>query len=280
MQHFDVVEAVCPQAIDEALHHRGGLIVGHERGDTVVGGEDQRETVMAQQLRHVLIAAGTRREGLEVFVEPAVNRIGVYGHEVIMPHMFAGARRSGRNGVLSSSPSSPMPRASSGTLGAVSSGVSPLVARSVPGRRVRVERSRKRSSSTGKGRMSVEFFRRRPRPRFAAGAVAAPPLLRHHLGGLGKLLGRLQLAIGGDDASPSLPLGLGLPRDRPLHRVGQHDILDLDAVDVDAPAQRGAVDQQLEALIEPLQFESRSSRLLLPMIERSEVCATCAIADM
>src|SRR5258705_2909144 len=74
----------------------------------------------------------------------------------------------------------------------------------------------------------------------------------HHRGGLGELLGRLQLAVGGDDAGPALTLGPGLPGDPAPHRVGEHDVLDLDSVDVDTPAQRWAVDQQLEGLVETL----------------------------
>jgi hypothetical protein len=59
-----------------------------------------------------------------------------------------------------------------------------------------------------------------------------------------------QFAVGGDDPCPSLTLGLGLARHRPLHRIGQDDVLDFDAVDVDSPAQRGAVDHQFQALVE------------------------------
>ena len=77
-------------------------------------------------------------------------------------------------------------------------------------------------------------------------------MLGHDFGGLRELLGGLQLAVGGDDACASFTFGLRLPRHRPLHGVGQRDVLDLDTFDVDAPARGRAVDHQLHALVELL----------------------------
>ena len=74
----------------------------------------------------------------------------------------------------------------------------------------------------------------------------------HSLGGLGKLLRRLQFAVGGDDPGASFTLGLGLAQHRALHRIRQYHILDFDTVDLHTPAQRGAVDHQFQALIEML----------------------------
>src|SRR5690606_30482964 len=67
-----------------------------------------------------------------------------------------------------------------------------------------------------------------------------------------QLLRRLQLALGGDDPPPTVPLGLRLPGHGPFHRLGQGDVLDLHPVDVDTPVQCRAVDHQLEALVQPL----------------------------
>ena len=68
-------------------------------------------------------------------------------------------------------------------------------------------------------------------------------LLGHDPGGLREFFRRLQFTVGGDDPGPSLTLRLGLPRYRPLHGIGQHDILDFHAIDVNPPSQRRAVDE-------------------------------------
>ena len=47
-------------------------------------------------------------------------------------------------------------------------------------------------------------------------------------GGAGELLRGLVLAFGVDDLRPALALGLGLAGHRPLHRLGDLDVLDLD----------------------------------------------------
>ena len=100
----------------------------------------------------------------------------------------------------------------------------------------------------------------------------------HHLGGLRELLGGLELAVGGDDASAAFTFGLGLARHRTLHGVGQGDVLDLDAVDVHAPAAAGLSIISSMPWLSFSRSPSRSSRSLLPMMDRSDVCATCPIA--
>ena len=60
---------------------------------------------------------------------------------------------------------------------------------------------------------------------------------------------------------------------------GSTYILDFDAVDLNTPAQRGTVDHQLQALIEMLAVGQQVVQIALPMIERSDVCATWPIAD-
>ena len=72
----------------------------------------------------------------------------------------------------------------------------------------------------------------------------------HRLGGLGELVRRLQLTIGDDDPGAAFAFGFGLARHRPLHRLRQGHVLDLDAVDVDAPVDGGIVDHDRQALIE------------------------------
>jgi hypothetical protein len=54
-------------------------------------------------------------------------------------------------------------------------------------------------------------------------------------------LGGLVLAIGADDPGAALALGFGLPRHRPLHTLGQRDILDLHPLDPDAPRAPGGL---------------------------------------
>src|SRR5215217_1859896 len=55
------------------------------------------------------------------------------------------------------------------------------------------------------------------------------------VGGLTKPLGRLVLALGGDDLGPPLAFALGLPGHRPLHLLGYLDVLDLDNAHLYAP---------------------------------------------
>jgi hypothetical protein len=52
---------------------------------------------------------------------------------------------------------------------------------------------------------------------------------------------------GGNDPCPAFPFGLGLPRHRALHRLGQRDVLDLDPLHPDSPRfLSGLVDDLLE----------------------------------
>ena len=62
-----------------------------------------------------------------------------------------------------------------------------------------------------------------------------PRVRGDHLGRLRQLRRRLDLALGRDHLGAPLALGLGLPRHRPLHLLGQLDVLDLDRRDLDAP---------------------------------------------
>ena len=70
--------------------------------------------------------------------------------------------------------------------------------------------------------------------------------------GVGELLRRLELALGVDDLRAPLALGLGLAGHRPLHRLGDLDVLDLDDRDLDAPRLGLLVDDLLQLLVEPL----------------------------
>ena len=65
----------------------------------------------------------------------------------------------------------------------------------------------------------------------------------------GELLGRLELTLGVDDLGPPLALGLGLARHRPLHRLGDLHVLDLDRGDLHAPGLGLLVDDRLQVLV-------------------------------
>ena len=88
-----------------------------------------------------------------------------------------------------------------------------------------------------------------------------------------------QLPVGGGYSGAALPFGLGLPRHGALHRLGQRDVLDLDAVILHTRSDGRVVDYQLEAMVSRSRFDSRSSSSPLP-IERSEACATCRMAAL
>src|SRR5436309_15227842 len=60
-------------------------------------------------------------------------------------------------------------------------------------------------------------------------------MLADPLRSLGELLGCLELALGGDDLRPPLALRLSLPRHRPLHRLRDLHVLDLDGRHLYAP---------------------------------------------
>ncbi len=73
-----------------------------------------------------------------------------------------------------------------------------------------------------------------------------------HVGGVGELGRRLELALGVDDLRAALALGLGLAGDRVLHPLGDLDVLDLDRRDLDPPRLGLRVDHVLERLVEML----------------------------
>ncbi len=64
----------------------------------------------------------------------------------------------------------------------------------------------------------------------------------HDVGGVTERGGGHGLALGIDDLRPLLPLGLGLTGHRPLHAVGQLDVLELDQGDLHAPFDGGDVE--------------------------------------
>jgi len=60
-------------------------------------------------------------------------------------------------------------------------------------------------------------------------------LLAHHRRSLHHFFRSLKFALGVDDLRATFALGFGLLDHRPLHRVGQRNILDLNGRDFDAP---------------------------------------------
>ena len=66
----------------------------------------------------------------------------------------------------------------------------------------------------------------------------------------GELVGGLELALGRDDLRAPLALGLGLARHRPLHRLRDLDVLDLDRRDLDAPGLGLLVDDPLQLVVQ------------------------------
>ena len=109
-------------------------------------------------------------------------------------------------------------------------------------------RSKKRSSSTGTGKISVEFFSAatsaivREQTQLHRGRV-----LLEELGGVAELLGRLELALGMDDLRAALAFGLGLAGHRPAHRLGQLHVLHLDQRHLHAPRVGELVDDRAAA---------------------------------
>ncbi len=80
---------------------------------------------------------------------------------------------------------------------------------------------------------------------------------------------------------PPLAVGLGLPGHRALHGLGQRHVLDLDAVDLHAPADGRAVDHQLQTLVQLLPVGQQVVEVaLLPMMERSDVWAIWETANL
>ncbi len=104
-------------------------------------------------------------------------------------------------------------------------------------------------------------------------------LFGHHPGGLGQLLGGLQLRVRVDDACAALTVGLRLPGHRTLHRVGQDTSLISTRSICTPQPMAGLSIISSSPWLSFSRLESRSSRSLLPMIERSEVCAICETAN-
>ena len=100
------------------------------------------------------------------------------------------------------------------------------------------------------------------------------------LGCRSELLAGLELALGVDDLGPLLALGLGLPRHRPLHRLRQLDILDLDHADLDAPRLGLLVDDHLQLLVDLLALAQQLIQVRLAEHDRSVVCAIWEVARM
>ena len=97
---------------------------------------------------------------------------------------------------------------------------------------------------------------------------------------LGELLAGLELALGVDDLGPLLALGLGLAGHRPLHRLRQLDVLDLDDADLDAPRLGLLVDDLLQLLVDLFPLGEQVVQVDWPSTERSVVWAICEVARM
>ena len=80
-------------------------------------------------------------------------------------------------------------------------------------------------------------------------------------GSLRKLVGGLELALGGDDLRAPLALGLGLARHRPLHRLRDLDVLDLDRRDLDAPRLGLLVDDPLQLVVQAVALREQRVQL-------------------
>ena len=72
-------------------------------------------------------------------------------------------------------------------------------------------------------------------------------VLDDHVGRLGELAGAERLALGRDDLGPLLALGLGLAGHRPLHRLGQLDVLELHELTTSTP-QRSLVTSRMSLI--------------------------------
>ena len=86
-------------------------------------------------------------------------------------------------------------------------------------------------------------------------------MLADPLRSLGELLGCLELALGGDDLRPPLALRLSLPRHRPLHRLRDLHVLDLDGRHLYAPRLGLLVDDPLELVVQPLPLREQRVQL-------------------
>ena len=136
--------------------------------------------------------------------------------------------------------------------------------------------SKNRSSSTGKGSTRVEFFSAAT----STTVCQQPQLQRRRV--LGHHLVRPCASFSDACNSPSAVMtrarrsrsASAWRDDRALHRLRQGHVLDLDPVDVDAPADGGESSIRARPWFIGSRFDSRSSSGDLPMIERSEVWAT------
>ena len=125
-----------------------------------------------------------------------------------------------------------------------SAGASPPLATRVEHRPDQVDRHREHD---GRVLVAADLAQRLQVAQLERHRVAAD-----HVGRLGELRRRLELALGVDDLRAALALGLGLAGDRVLHPLGDLDVLDLDRRDLDPPRLGLGVDHLLERLVEPL----------------------------
>ena len=72
----------------------------------------------------------------------------------------------------------------------------------------------------------------------------------HRRGGLRELDRRLQLAVGGDDLGPSISFRFGLTAHRPLDLLGQIEVPQLDATDLDSPVLGLTVERDLQLTVD------------------------------
>ena len=84
--------------------------------------------------------------------------------------------------------------------------------------------------------------------------------------------------MGVDDLGPALAFGLGLARHRPLHGLGDLDILDLHHAHLDTPRLRLGIDGLPQILVQVVTVRKQGVQLARPTTERSVVWAICEVA--
>ena len=103
------------------------------------------------------------------------------------------------------------------------------------------------------GRACASAWARRSRPSASRKAASRRPSASRIcdcFGALGAQDRRLALAFGGEDLGALLALRLHLPAHGLDQVGGRHDVLDLDAVDLDAPGRDGGIDDAQEPLVD------------------------------